>query len=191
VFAHWRQFPVRVRLPLGSPESWQRNLEAVIARWDQYVPVKIALPSEPSNVDVLWVNQLPPKALGVCRLNIVNGQMQVWVYLLRPSFYAADVPERTLAGVFTREMGHALGLFGKSDKNTDLMYAAENGSSNLSVSSANGSSTSAAAGAKKKAPVKFAGIGVRDINTLKRVYEAAPSPPGLSLSQPLEWATSY
>ncbi len=191
VFAHWRQFPVRVRLPLGSPESWQRNLEAVIARWDQYVPVKIALPSEPSNVDVLWVNQLPPKALGVCRLNIVNGQMQVWVYLLRPSFYAADVPERTLAGVFTREMGHALGLFGKSDKNTDLMYAAENGSSNLSVSSTNAASPSAAAGAKKKAPVKFAGIGVRDINTLKRVYEAAPSPPGLSLSQPLEWATSY
>ncbi len=191
VFAHWRQFPVRVRLPLGSPESWQRNLEAVIARWDQYVPVKIALPSEPSNVDVLWVNQLPPKALGVCRLNIVNGQMQVWVYLLRPSFYAADVPERTLAGVFTREMGHALGLFGKSDKNTDLMYAAENGSSNLSVSSPSASSTSAVAGAKKKAPVKFAGIGVRDINTLKRVYEAAPSPPGLSLSQPLEWATSY
>ncbi|MDQ5937717.1 MAG: hypothetical protein QG574_5076 [Cyanobacteriota bacterium erpe_2018_sw_21hr_WHONDRS-SW48-000092_B_bin.40] len=191
VFAHWRQFPVRVRLPLGSPESWQRNLEAVIARWDQYVPVKIALPSEPSNVDVLWVNQLPPKALGVCRLNIVNGQMQVWVYLLRPSFYAADVPERTLAGVFTREMGHALGLFGKSDKNTDLMYAAENGSSNLSVSSASASSTSSGTGAKKKAPVKFAGIGVRDINTLKRVYEAAPSPPGLSLSQPLEWATSY
>jgi predicted Zn-dependent protease len=191
VFARWRQFPVRVRLPLGSPESWQRNLEAVIARWDQYVPVKIALPSEPSNVDVLWVNQLPPKALGVCRLNIVNGQMQVWVYLLRPSFYAADVPERTLAGVFTREMGHALGLFGKSDKNTDLMYAAENGSSNLSVSSANGSSASAPAGAKKKAPVKFAGIGVRDINTLKRVYEAAPTPPSLSLSQPLEWATSY
>lgn len=196
VFAHWRQFPVRVRLPLGSPESWQRNLEAVIARWDQYVPVKIALPSEPSNVDVLWVNQLPPKALGVCRLNIVNGQMQVWVYLLRPSFYAADVPERTLASVFTREMGHALGLFGKSDKNTDLMYAAENGSSNLSVSSSNSSSTGASStssgtGAKKKAPVKFAGIGVRDINTLKRVYEAAPSPPGLSLSQPLEWATSY
>lgn len=196
VFAHWRQFPVRVRLPLGSPESWQRNLEAVIARWDQYVPVKIALPSEPSNVDVLWVNQLPPKALGVCRLNIVNGQMQVWVYLLRPSFYAADVPERTLASVFTREMGHALGLFGKSDKNTDLMYASENGSSNLSVSSSNASSPSASSsgsgsGAKKKAPVKFAGIGVRDINTLKRVYEAAPSPPGLSLSQPLEWATSY
>jgi predicted Zn-dependent protease len=187
VYAHWRQFPVRVRLPLGSPESWQRNLESVIARWDQYVPVKIALPHEPSNVDVLWVNQLPPKALGVCRLNIVNGQMQIWVYLLRPSFYAADVPERTLAAVFTREMGHALGLFGKSEKNSDLMYAAENGSSNISVLSTSAS----AVGAKKKAPIKFPGIGVRDINTLKRVYEAPSTPFGLSLEQPLEWATSY
>lgn len=190
VYAHWRQFPVKVRLPLGSPESWQRNLEAVIARWDQYVPVKIALPSEPSNVDVLWVNQLPPKALGVCRLNIVNGQMQVWVYLLRPSFYAADVPERTLGGVFTREMGHALGLFGKSEKSSDLMYAAENGSSNLSATANNGGATGAAA-AKKKAPIKLPGIGARDINTLKRIYEAPASPPGLSLEQPLEWATSY
>lgn len=187
VYAHWRQFPVRVRLPIGSPESWQRNLEAVVARWDQYVPVKIALPHEQSNVDVLWVNQLPPKALGVCRLNIVNGQMQVWVYLLRPSFYAADVPERTLAGVFTREMGHALGLFGKSEKSSDLMYAAENGSSNISVPSTSAS----AAGAKKKAPIKFPGIGARDINTLKRVYEAPATPAGLSLEQPLEWATSY
>ncbi len=191
VYAHWRQFPVKVRLPLGSPESWQRNLEAVIARWDQYVPVKIALPSEPSNVDVLWVNQLPPKALGVCRLNIVNGQMQVWVYLLRPSFYAADVPERTLGGVFTREMGHALGLFGKSEKSSDLMYAAENGSSNLSASANNGGSVGASAAAKKKAPIKLPGIGARDINTLKRIYEAPASPPGLSLEQPLEWATSY
>jgi predicted Zn-dependent protease len=196
VYAHWRQFPVRVRLPLGSPESWQRNLEAVIARWDQYVPVKIALPHEPSNVDVLWVNQLPPKALGVCRLNIVNGQMQVWVYLLRPSFYAADVPERTLAGVFTREMGHALGLFGKSEKNSDLMYAAENGSSNINASANSSISTvpatnASALGAKKKAPIKFSGIGVRDINTLKRVYEAPATPAGLSLGQPLEWATSY
>ncbi|MBP9092628.1 hypothetical protein KBI23_16520 [bacterium] len=187
VYAHWRQFPVRVRLPLGSPESWQRNLEAVIARWDQYVPVKIALPHEPSNVDVLWVNQLPPKALGVCRLNIVNGQMQVWVYLLRPSFYAAEVPERTLAGVFSREMGHALGLFGKSERNSDLMYAAENGSSNISVPS----TINSAVGAKKKAPIKLPGIGARDINTLKRVYEAPSTPAGLSLEQPLEWATSY
>ena len=187
VYAHWRHFPVRVRLPTGSPESWQRNLEAVIARWDQYVPVKIALPHEPSNVDVLWVNQLPPKALGVCRLNIANGQMQVWVYLLRPSFYAADVPERTLAGVFTREMGHALGLFGKSERASDLMYAAENGSSNISAPSTN----AAAVGAKKKAAIKFSGIGARDINTLKRVYEAPATPAGLSLEQPLEWATNY
>lgn len=94
VFAHWRQFPVRVRLPLGSPESWQRNLEAVIARWDQYVPVKIALPSEPSNVDVLWVNQLPKSPGGL------SSQYRQWSNAglglsFASDFYAADVPKNS------------------------------------------------------------------------------------------------
>jgi len=183
VYAHWLRFPVKVRLPAGSPESWQRNLEAVIARWDQYVPVKIALPSEPANVDVLWVNQLPPKALGVTRLGIAGGQMRVWIYLLRPSFYPNAIAERTLPLVFTREVGHALGLFGKSDKLSDLMYAADSGSSNTNAASPQV--------AGKAASVKFSPIGQRDINTLKRLYESPVVPPDLSLEQPLEWATSY
>ncbi len=182
-YAHWLRFPVKVRLPAGSPESWQRNLEAVIARWDQYVPVKIALPNEPANVDVLWVNQLPPKALGVTRLGIAGGQMRVWVYLLRPSFYPNAIAERTLPLVFTREIGHALGLFGKSDKLSDLMYASDSGSSNTNAASP--------PVAGKAASVKFAPIGQRDINTLKRLYESPVVPPDLSLQQPLEWATSY
>ncbi len=183
VYAHWLRFPVKVRLPAGSPESWQRNLEAVIARWDQYVPVKIALPNEPANVDVLWVNQLPPKVLGVTRLGIAGGQMRVWIYLLRPSFYPNAIAERSLPLVFTREIGHALGLFGKSDKMSDLMYASDSGSSNTNAASP--------PVAGKAASVKFAPIGQRDINTLKRLYESPVVPPDLSLQQPLEWATSY
>lgn len=182
-YAHWSAFPVKIRLPQGSPDSWQRNLESVIARWAQYVPVKIALPQEPANVDVQWVNQLPPKALGVTRLNISGGQMRVWVYLLRPSFYAAEIPERTLAAVFTREIGHALGLFGRSDKASDLLFASDAGSSNANAG--------AAAVAGKKPPIKLSGIGPRDINTLKKLYEAPATPPDLTLEQPLEWATSY
>jgi len=174
-YAHWRSFPVRLRLPKDSPESWQRALEAVVARWDQYVPVKLALPLEPAPVEITWVNQLPPKTLGVTRLNIAHGDMRVIIYLLRPSFYPPEIPERTLAGVFMHEVGHALGLFGHSDKATDLMYPIE--------------IQPAAKG--RPAQIHFAQVSTRDINTLKKIYESPAVPQGVSLEQPLEWSDSF
>jgi predicted Zn-dependent protease len=87
---------------------------------------------------------------------------------LRPSFYSPEVPERALSNVFMREIGHALGLFGKSDRLGDLMYEAAGKSSN-----------------------KTASIAQRDVNTLKRVYEGPALPDTLTLETPLEWATSY
>jgi predicted Zn-dependent protease len=171
-YAHWRSFPVRVRLPKDSPESWQRALEAVVARWDQYVPVKLALPLEAAPLEVTWVNTLPPKVLAVTRLNIAHGEMRVTIYLLRPSYYPPEIPERTLAGIFMHEVGHGLGLFGHSDKPSDLMFPAE--------------IQPAAKG--RPAQIHFAPVSTRDINTLKKIYESPAVPPGISLEQPLEWS---
>ncbi len=171
-YAHWRSFPVRVRMPKESPESWSRALKAVVAEWDQYVPVKLALPLEAAPVEVQWVNQLPPKTLAVTRLMIAHGEMRVIIYLLRPSFYPPEVPERSLAGIFMHEVGHALGLFGHSDKPTDLMYSADIPTT----------------GKGKTAQVHFAPVSTRDINTLKKIYESPAVPPTISLEQPLEWS---
>jgi predicted Zn-dependent protease len=169
-YAHWREFPVKIKLPENTPESWQRGLESQVARWNSYIPVKMTLPSENADVEVIWVNQLPAKALGVTRLNIVAGQLKVWIYLLRPSFYPPAIAERTLAPVFTREIGHALGLFGQSERAGDLM------------------SSSAVVGKKE---FKLSPVGARDINTLKRLYESPSVPSTLSLDMPMEWATTY
>jgi hypothetical protein len=171
-YAHWRTFPVRVRLPKESPESWQRALEAVVARWDQYVPVKLALPLEAAPVEVSWVNQLPPKILAVTRLNIAHGDLHVNVFLLRPSFYPPEIPERTLAGIFMHEVGHALGLFGHSEKTSDLMFPA------VIPPAVKGKATQ----------INFAPVSTRDINTLKKIYESPSVPSGVSLEQPLEWS---
>ena len=167
-YAHWNSFPVKIRVAGGSPDSWQRSIDAVIARWGQYVPVKLALPNEVADVEVSWVNTLPKGLLGVTRLGVVKGRMHTWIYLLRPSFYSPEVPERALSHVFMREVGHALGLFGKSDRLGDLMFEAAGKSSS-----------------------KAASIAQRDINTLKRVYEGPALPEALTLEAPLEWATSY
>ncbi|HNG74123.1 MAG TPA: hypothetical protein PLY72_06690 [Candidatus Obscuribacter sp.] len=187
-YAQWRKFPVRVRVPQGSPDSWNRSIEAVIARWGQYVPVKIALPKEDANAEIIWVNTLPKGLLGVTRFGIKDGQMRTWVYLLRPSFYPPEIPERSLSPVFMREMGHVLGLLGKSDKNSDIMYQAE------STAAKAPSKTAPPAAARAQASLvnlKIAPISTRDINTLKRIYQSPPLPDNLTLNEPMEWATSY
>ena len=45
------------------------------------------------------------------------------IYLLRPSFYLPDIPERSLALIALHEIGHELGLFGHSSTQGDLMYS--------------------------------------------------------------------
>ena len=175
--AHWLNFPVKIKVPTGSPDSWQRSLEAVIARWGQYVPVKMALPREEPNAEIIWVNTLPKGILGVTRFSIKAGRLHSWVYLLRPSFYPPEISEQSLSNVFLKEMGHVLGLLGKSDKLGDLMYQSD--------------SPPPPAKAGSRPGFKSANISSRDINTLKRVYESPALPDGFSLNEPLEWATTY
>jgi hypothetical protein len=76
-YAYWTKFPFRLRLPASSPDSWQRALETVIARWGQYVPVKMALPKEEVNAEIVWVNNLPKGLLAVTRYTIKDGRYAV------------------------------------------------------------------------------------------------------------------
>jgi predicted Zn-dependent protease len=169
--ARWRNLPVRVRLPLNTPESWQHSLDLAIKRWGDHLPLKVVPASEPADVDVTWVNKLVPQYLGITRLVMSPAQMQVQIFLLRPTFYLPEIPEKVLANVFLHELGHGLGIFGHSDSKQDLMYAAE-----------------VVPGSKgKPAEIKYAGLSDRDVNTLKHVYALPPLPDGFSTSQPLEW----
>lgn len=172
-YARWTTFPVRVKVPAGTPDSWTRSVEAVIARWGQYLPVKLALPKEEVNAEIIWVNTLPKGVLGVTRLAVKDGRMRTWIYLLRPSFYPPEIPERALSPVFMRELGHVMGLYCKSDRAEDLMYQPPAGT------------------APAKVFARTIGLSARDINTLRRLYQSPPLPANLTLNQPMEWATGY
>ncbi len=172
-YARWTSFPLRVKVPAGTPESWTRSVEAVIARWGQYLPVKLALPKEEVNSEIIWVNTLPKGVLGVTRLAVKDGRMRTWIYLLRPSFYPPEIPERALSPVFMRELGHVMGLYCKSDRPEDLMYQPPAGT------------------APAKVFARTIGLSARDINTLRRLYQSPPLPGNLTLNQPMEWATGY
>lgn len=172
--ARWTNLPVRVHLPQGSPDSWQKALESGVTKWNDYLKVEIVPASQPADVEVSWVNHLVPQYLGVTRLQIQNGNMQSQIFMLRPTYYLPEIPEKTLQSAFLHELGHALGIFGHSDSPEDLMYGSE----------------IAPGGKGKPSKIKFAPISTRDSNTLKKIYEAPSLPPGYSLPQPLEWGST-
>jgi predicted Zn-dependent protease len=169
--ARWRNFPVRVHLPIDSPESWRRSLDSGVNRWKQVMPVKVVTAIEPADIEVIWVNHLSPQYLGLTKLMIAPGQMQVQIEMLRPTFYLPEIPERELQNAFLHELGHGLGIFGHSDAKEDLMAPAE------IVSGGKG----------KGSQIHFGTLNDRDIKTLKHIYGMPPVPPNFSLPQPLQW----
>jgi predicted Zn-dependent protease len=169
--ARWRNLPVRIHLPANSPASWQRSLDVGIKRWGDHLPLKVVPLTEPADLEVSWVNKLVPQYLGITRLVFTPAQMQIQIYLLRPTFYLPEIPEKVLANVFLHELGHGLGIFGHSDSKQDLMYGAE------VIAGSNG----------KPAEIHYAGLSDRDINTLRHIYTLPPLPEGFTTPQPYEW----
>lgn len=168
--ARWTSFPVRIKLPEGSPDSWQRILEDGVKKWGQYIPLKIVQPGEVADIDVTWVNHLVvPRILGITRLQTPEGVLQMQVFLVRPTFYLPQIPEHALAGAFLHELGHGLGILGHSDKPGDVMFQPDT------------------SGRPVAGKPKAASIEPRDVNTLRRIYDTQAVPAGFSLPQPLEW----
>jgi predicted Zn-dependent protease len=166
--ARWTTFPVLVHLPQGSPANWQHTLEDAVSSWGRYIPVRVAAPAESADIEIAWINHLPPKCLGQTNLEVFNGRMRVTVYLLRPSYYLANTSEKVLTKAAEHEVGHAIGLFGHSADPADLMFPMEN--------------------ASPKDSTKYGGISARDLNTLRKIYESPSLPSGFQSPHPMGWS---
>jgi hypothetical protein len=156
-----------VHLPANTPEPWLKSLNEDIKKWSPLVPLKTAAGYESYVVDVKWENKLPPRVLGIARVEGSGAGLKVVIFLLRPTFYPPDVPEGTLGPVFLHELGHAVGLYGHSTDATDVMYCDEK--------------------AVKKMPPRATAVSPRDMNTLKRVYSTAPTADSFLIQPPLEY----
>lgn len=166
--ARWTNFPVLIHLPMGSPANWHKTLQDSVESWGKFIPVRVAQPSETADIEIAWINHLPPRSLGQTNLEVFNGRMRVTVYLLRPSYYLPNTSDKTLRKVAEHEVGHAIGIFGHSSDARDLMFAMEN--------------------ANPKDATKSGDITPRDLNTLRKIYESNPLPPGFQSAQPMGWS---
>ena len=162
-YARWTHFPVRMHLPMNTPPNWQAGLDSAIQQWSKAVPIMVTSPQEPADIEVAWINHLQPHQLGITNLEVFNGRMRVTVYLLRPSSYPAGTAEQKLPVVAAHQMGHALGLWGHSQAAGDVMHPLDS--------------------AKGKATI----VSARDINTLRRIYQAPGLPAGYESPQPVGW----
>lgn len=172
--ARWTSFPITLKLPAESPDSWKKNLHFGITEWNRYIPLQTVTGTENCDVEVSWVNKLLPGVLGVTRLTTPKkGSIHVEIWLLRPTFYPPDVPEHALQVAFLHELGHAIGIFGHSSGQDDLMASAE-----LSLA------------VKGKASAKSLTVEPKDLNTLKQIYSAPALPNSFMLPVPLEWSLS-
>lgn len=174
ITARFSRFPIKVRLPQSSPESWRKSLDESMKRWGAYIPLKVASQNEPADIEMTWENHFADnRLLGITRMQVLQGHLQVRVYLLRPTFYPPDIPERVLKNVSLHEMGHAIGLFGHSENPADVMFASELFS-----------------GKGKAAQAKPGNITQKDLNTLRKLYEAPPMGPNINTLKPMEWSYS-
>ncbi len=170
--ARWTSFPITIKLPPESPESWKKNLQVGIAEWNRFIPLQSVSGAENCDIEVTWVNHLLPGVLGITRLTTpTKGSIHVEIWMLRPTFYVQDVPEHAVQVAFMHELGHAIGIFGHSTTPDDLMASAE-----LSLAM------------KGKASPRSLTLEPRDLNTLKRIYDTPSLPSSFMLAQPIEWS---
>lgn len=165
----WSQFPLKVYLDQPPTDlsiseqerftNWTKAVEQSVQEWQQYLPLVII--SQPDSADIQILRSFPPQR---ATRNPTTGILEIpraAAAQTRYQFYL-QTPERRLAHRFTiylspsqtleytlatarHELGHALGIWGHSPLETDIMYFSQ---------------------VRTPPP-----ISPRDINTLIRIYQ--------------------
>jgi predicted Zn-dependent protease len=154
----WTDFPVTVAIDLAGSKApreavWLGAVRQAIADWNRYLPISETTDLTTANI-IIRRASVPiqrDKAGKLQRIRLAEARFAFFTdatQRLRQRMTIVLSPNQADAALksgATHEFGHALGLWGHSDRATDVMYFSQVG--------------------------QPAGISDRDVRSLKRVYE--------------------
>lgn len=147
----WWRFPIRVYVESDSGDrsgEWLNTVLDSVLEWDVFLPLQVV--DNPEVADIKIFNQRPPLEPGSLRARsaetryrlyrdengVLSHRFVIWLSPTQVGKY--------ISAAARHEFGHALGIWGHSPVETDVMYFSQ---------------------VAEPPP-----ISVRDINTLKRIY---------------------
>ncbi|MCT7949264.1 peptidase [Ancylothrix sp. C2] len=154
----WSKFPVKVFVDSseGSQGRWATAVRLAVQEWAEYLPLEIVGDAEQADITIL--RRRPPLRMTadgkLDRARSAETRYEYYtrasvnspaVFLHRQKILISPLAEVVVAAAARHELGHALGIWGHSPTETDVLYYSQ----------------------VRNPP----SISARDINTLKRIYQ--------------------
>ncbi|MBD2387620.1 peptidase [Cylindrospermum sp. FACHB-282] len=158
----WSKFPLRVKVEAPKAvnekqsQAWVNSVLQTVQEWSIYLPLVIV--EQPELADITIVRKAPPLQFSPdgkiksARSALTTYEFYIKNNILNHRFTILLNPSQTgeyLLAAARHELGHALGIWGHSQLQTDALYFSQ-----------------------VRTPPS---ISIRDVNTLKRVYEQPTS----------------
>lgn len=158
----WSKFPVRVYVEtpkaVNTPQAqtWVNSVLQAVAEWNNYLPLKVV--EQPEIADIKILRKAPPLEISpignIPRARSAEARYELYTSsnILCHRFTILLSPSQTgnyIQAAIRHELGHALGIWGHSQLQTDALYFSQ---------------------VRQPPP-----ISPRDVNTLKRIYEQPTS----------------
>ncbi len=148
----WSKFPVKVYIetPINSnqTQNWVKAVSSAVQEWNAYLPLEII--NQPEVADITITRKSPPLQGNPPRARSAQTTYNLYTKnnFLYHRFNILLSPSQTgnyLLAAARHELGHALGIWGHSQLESDALYFSQ----------------------VRNPPL----ISARDVNTLKLVYE--------------------